>query len=274
MTSEHSFEKYEGLGNDFVLLEAAGGSEGALEAPWAARARTLCDRHFGIGADGLLLVSPARSGDCDAHMHVVNADGSTPEMCGNGIRCVALHLARARGLRKGTLRIETDAGVRECSFERDLDAATVSVDMGLVRVIGERALDVSGETRRIVVADVGNPHAVLFGAFGNEEVARLGPRIATHSMFAHGTNVEFAAAASDGIDLVVWERGVGLTLGCGTGACATAAAACMRGLARHGVPIAVRLPGGTLDVTIDEDGRAVMRGPAKHVFSGVVGFGF
>jgi diaminopimelate epimerase len=123
----------------------------------------------------------------------------------------------------------------------------------------------------LVVADVGNPHAVLFGAFARGEVEHLGPRLATHPDFPRGTNVEFSRVASDGIDLVVWERGVGITLACGTGACATVAVACERGLVPRNVPVAVRLPGGRLEVTIDASGHATMRGPAHHVFSGVVG---
>jgi diaminopimelate epimerase len=151
----------------------------------------------------------------------------------------------------------------------------VTVDMGVVRVIGERTVDVDGERVVVTTADAGNPHAVLFGSFARAEVDRLGSRIAVHPDFPRGTNVEFARVHDDGdprrgrgVDLVVWERGVGVTLACGTGACATAAVACAKGLAPVGVPLAIALPGGRLDVTIDADGRATMRGPARRVFSG------
>ena len=147
----------------------------------------------------------------------------------------------------------------------------VTVDMGVVRLYGERSLEVDGKRVTLTVADAGNPHAVLFGAFSRGEVEHLGPRLATHPDFPRGTNVEFSSVAGDGIDLVVWERGVGITLACGTGACATAAAACAKGLVSRGVPIAVRLPGGRLDITIDKSGRVTMRGPARHVFEGSVG---
>jgi diaminopimelate epimerase len=143
--------------------------------------------------------------------------------------------------------------------------------MGVVRVLGDRPLDVDGKGRVVVtIADAGNPHAVLFGAFARSDVESLGPRIATHSAFPAGTNAEFAAAGADGIDLVVWERGVGITLACGTGACATAAVACAKGLAKTGTPIAVRLPGGRLDITLDAAGRCTMRGPARLVYAGTV----
>ncbi len=257
------FHKYEGLGNDFILVEAS--DEGGVPT---ARAAQLCDRRFGVGGDGVLLVLPSRAPGCDARMRVINADGSVPEMCGNGVRCVALHLARARGLQAGTLHIDTDGGARACSVDDREGQGMVTVDMGVVRVFGERSLDIEGRRVEVTVADAGNPHAVLFGAFARGDVEYLGPRLATHPDFPRGTNVEFTSVAGDGIDVVVWERGVGVTLACGTGACATAAVACARGLARRGVPIPVRLPGGRLDVTIDDDGRCTMRGPAHHVFSG------
>jgi diaminopimelate epimerase len=262
------FEKYEGLGNDFVLVEAV--SDAAVTP---AQALQICDRRRGVGADGVLLLMPASSSSAGAaRMRVINADGSIPEMCGNGVRCVALHVARARGLRSGTVTIETDAGPRVCTLEL-VDASggegIVTVDMGVVRVDGERSIDGDGRSVSLTLADAGNPHAVLFGRFARSDVDRLGPLIATHPSFKNGTNVEFAQPAADGgIDVVVWERGVGVTLACGTGACATAAVACARGIATRSAPISIRLPGGKLDVTIDDRGRAVMRGPARHVFSG------
>jgi diaminopimelate epimerase len=254
------FTKYQGLGNDFIVVDLP--DEHAMTPE---RATQLCDRRLGIGADGVLIVSPPRTPGGDARMHVINADGSVPEMCGNGVRCVALHVAGARGMTRGTVRVETDAGERACLLE---DGGMVTVDMGLVRVLGERTVDLDGQPVVLTAADAGNPHAVLFGTYARGDVERLGPRLATHPTFPSGTNVEFAIASADGIDLVVWERGVGITLACGTGACATAAVACEKGFAARGSPVTVRLPGGSLDVTIASDGRATMRGPAKRVFSG------
>ena len=263
MPAPLSFRKYEGLGNDFMVVDAA--SEDALSPE---RVAALCDRRFGVGADGVLLVLPPRTAGSVATMRVVNADGSIPEMCGNGVRCVALHLARQRGLREGTLTIDTDAGPRECALADDGDVGLVSVDMGVIRLLGERTLDVDGHPIALLLADAGNPHAILFGTYARSDVERMGPKLATHPSFARGSNIEFARAFAGGIDLVVWERGCGITLACGTGACATAAVACATGRTEYGRPIAVRLPGGTLEITIARDGRATMRGPAKFVFSG------
>jgi diaminopimelate epimerase len=260
-----AFDKYEGLGNDFVVIEAR--SEGEVTPH---RAIALCDRHFGIGADGVLVVLAPQSPKADARMLVLNADGSAPEMCGNGARCVALHLARARGWQEGTVVLETAAGLRPCTVFGVQDGASqVTVDMGQVTVHGDRTIDLGGgEKVAFTVANAGNPHAVALGAFSRADVDRIGPRVEKHPGFPKGTNVEFARIASGGIDLVVWERGVGVTLACGTGACATAAVACAKGMASVGVPLAVRLPGGALEITVDKEGRTRMRGPARHVFSG------
>jgi diaminopimelate epimerase len=260
MGASLKFDKYEGLGNDFVVVDS--GDEHAVKPERAAQ---LCDRRFGIGADGIILVLPPRTAGCHARMRVLNADGSIPEMCGNGVRCVALHVAEMRGMREGIVRIETDAGERACEVDA---TGMVTVDMGIVRALGDRAVEVEGRKVVLALADAGNPHAILFGTFARGDVEHLGPRIATHTAFPRGTNVEFACAVGDGIDLVVWERGVGITLACGTGACATAAVACDKGLASRGRPVTVRLPGGSLQITIADDGRATMRGPAHRVFSG------
>ena len=265
MGDARAFQKYEGLGNDFILVEAR--TEAEVSPDDATR---LCDRRFGVGADGVLLILPPRAPGCDVRMRVINADGSIPEMCGNGVRCVSLHVARARGNRKATVRVETDAGERACVVNDEGSAGLVTVDMGTVQVLGDRAVDVQGRTVVVTVADAGNPHAVVFGAFARGDVEHLGPRLATHPAFPRGTNVEFACVASDGIDLVVWERGVGITMACGTGACATVAVACQKELVSRGKPVKVRLPGGALEITIDESWRATMTGPARRVFGGTI----
>jgi diaminopimelate epimerase len=260
-----AFSKYEGLGNDFILIEAA--HDGAVTREQAVR---LCDRHFGIGADGVLLVLPPTANGCAARMRVVNADGSEPEMCGNGLRCVALCVTHRTGGRAGALRIETDAGDRSCEVEHSDGQTFVTVEMGVVRALGRLIVAVDGHDVSVEVADAGNPHAVLFGHFERHEIQRLGPRIEKCAAFPRGTNVEFAEASPRGIELSVWERGVGMTLACGTGACATVAVAARTGLVHHGVPVGVHLPGGTLTVTVDAEGRTTMRGPARHVFSGTI----
>ena len=257
MQGELAFHKYEGLGNDFILVDDATASppHASQEIP----ARALCDRHFGIGADGVLLLLPPVTPGAHARMRVINADGSVPEMCGNGLRCAVLHIASARGLRE--VLFDTDAGPRACSVDA---AGSVTVDMGVVAITGEATL----EDVPFVLADSGNPHAVTVREATRETIERIGPRVSTHAMFPHGTNVEFARFGPDGVDLVVWERGVGITLACGTGACATVAVGVARGLVARGTETPVRLPGGTLFITVTD--RAIMRGPARHVFSGTM----
>jgi diaminopimelate epimerase len=254
------FAKWHGLGNDFVLVE------GIVVDP--ARARRLCDRRRGIGADGVVAILPPRTAGAAAAMHVTNSDGSVAETCGNAIRCVARHLAEARGL-EGVVRIDTDAGTRDCTIHRapSGEVAAVSVEMGAARLEGEQDFAVGGETLHAVRVSMGNPHAVLFDAPTRERAAAVGPRI--ERAVAGGVNVGFARPGADGIDLVVWERGAGLTDACGTGACAAAVASVRRGAVAPGGPVTVRLPGGALEVTVAPDlSRVVMRGPAERVFEG------
>jgi diaminopimelate epimerase len=265
MRESLAFHKYEGLGNDFIVVESRD-----PEHVSPARASRLCDRHFGIGGDGVLLVLPPDQPEADARMVVMNSDGSVPEMCGNGVRCVAVHVARSRGLRGGVVRIQTGAGIRACTVEDAVGEGLVTVDMGITRVGEERQVEVDGEHATLTMADVGNPHAVVFGVFDRGDVERLGARIAVHPAFPGGTNVEFAHLRSGEIDLIVWERGVGITLACGTGACAAAAVACAKGFVSYAVPVVVRLPGGALRVSVEKGGHTTMRGPARHVFSGAV----
>ncbi len=254
------FAKYHGLGNDFVLVE------GPLMDP--VRARRVCDRRRGIGADGVVTILPPRTPDAAAAMHIYNSDGSVAEMCGNAIRCVAKHLAERRGL-GGALRIDTDAGTKACTLHRgpDGEVAAVSVEMGPARLQGETELRVGSEVLRAVRVSMGNPHAVLFDEPTAERARAVGPAI--EKAVDGGVNVGFARPGPGGIDLVVWERGAGLTDACGTGACAAAVASIQRGAARAGAPIEVRLPGGALEITVAADlARVTMRGPAERVFEG------
>jgi diaminopimelate epimerase len=255
------FWKYHGLGNDFVLVE------GPLVDP--ARARSICDRRRGVGADGLVTILPPRTPGAAAEMHIYNPDGSVAEMCGNAIRCLARHLAETRGLDE-RIDLDTGAGPKRCTLHRGPAGGieAVSVEMGPARLEGEQDFAVAGEALHAVRVSMGNPHAVIFDpAPSRARAAALGPAI--ERAVPGGVNVGFARPGSSGIDLVVWERGAGLTDACGTGACAATVAAVRRGDVRPGAAVEVRLPGGTLSITVSGDlARVTMRGPAERVFSG------
>ncbi|HZF53848.1 MAG TPA: diaminopimelate epimerase [Polyangiaceae bacterium] len=263
------FEKWEGLGNDFVILDVR-----ADHAFGPAEARSLCDRRRGIGADGVLLVE--RTSGQPPRMIVFNADGSRPEMCGNGLRCVAAHLAAASPEPVREIVIATDAGLRTCLVERASPGVfEVTVGMGTARSTGELTVAVGGREHRFQKVDVGNPHAISFEPFEDADLDRIGPVAATS--VPGGTNVELCRVRSTGapdeflMEVVVWERGVGRTLACGTGACAALAAACEAGLAPFGTPVRMALPGGELLVTVGSERRDIlMKGPARKVFAGEV----
>ncbi len=248
------FDKWEALGNDFVIIERSISME---------RARRLCDRRLGIGADGVLCVSAEGSAN---RMVVLNADGSRPQMCGNGLRCVAGYLARQRGLDQTELVILSDAGQRRCELSLSAPGRfEVGATMGTATV-GEPFAGPEG--RAFVSVDVGNPHAVSFNRFDDEALDRIGPALGQST--PGGVNVELARTTPKGIEVVVWERGVGRTQACGTGACAVAAAAVAAGRAQHDVAIEMALPGGTLTVTVDSAFSLHLRGPAQHVFTGTI----
>ena len=265
------FWKYEGTANDFVIVEADDLTV-ALDDRLVSR---LCDRHRGVGADGVLVVGGPRNG-AHARMIVRNADGSQPEMCGNGLRCVALHV---RALMRQepptrTLSIETDSGTKRCDVDLvGLDAALVTVDMGKIVVGRTHEIAFGGRTIRVTEADAGNPHAITFDALSELELDTLGASLQRSTLFPSGVNLERVTdRAHDGppiLDVAVFERGVGRTLACGTGACAVAAVAVARGIGRVHAPLSIALPGGTLEITLVCRGHAFMRGAARRVFSGV-----
>ena len=269
------FEKWEGLGNDFVLVE----EDAAL---WAdEQVRAVCDRRRGVGADGVLFVRRGTETELP-RMVVRNADGSRPEMCGNGIRCVAGYLLARSEAAEAELGIETDAGVRTCrarAVGAGGDARVeVAVEMGPAKVEGSLLVELDGRTHAFTKVNVGNPHAITFEPYEEAAVDVVGPAVERSP--AGGTNVEFCRvvrgdAAGDlgasvpRIDVVVWERGVGRTQACGTGACAVAAAACAAGMFEYGKSVAVRLPGGELSIAIAAGSHeATMTGPARRAFTG------
>jgi diaminopimelate epimerase len=259
--------------------------------------RALCDRHFGVGGDGVLAILPPVHGD--ARMRVINADGSEAEMCGNGIRCVAkLLYERDPSLRRPVLRIDTGAGLLECRIDaRDGQAETVAVEMGRPQLDPPQIPVAAPGGKRLVrsplragdrqfaftAVSMGNPHAVIFIDDPAADLRALaqacGRGIEQDSLFPRRTNVEFARVwqgpAGTEIDLVVWERGCGVTLACGTGACATVVAACLEGRAAPDQEIPVHLPGGTLFIRVASQpapegspsySGVSMRGPARIVF--------
>lgn len=295
------FAKYEGLGNDFVVVEivrgmaqgprqtaqfVTGQTSSSAAGLSSAQVSTLCDRHRGIGADGVLLVDLGRSGaEQPPRMSVINADGSQPEMCGNGLRCVALHLVRRGYAAAGqAFVVETDAGPHRClvtaaerqsMVEVSMRPASLVPDEIPVRSAGtqpvlDEAFEVGGTTVHLSCVSMGNPHAVTFDELTREARRTLGPLLEKHPRFPNAANIGFARVlGSQRLELAVWERGVGFTEACGTGACACAIAAVETGRAARDEPISVRLPGGMLEIRVAQrSDRISMTGPARHVFDG------
>jgi diaminopimelate epimerase len=268
------FVKYQGLGNDFVLINAI--HQKALP-PLAPFCKSYSDRRFGIGFDQALILRPSKS--ADFKMEIFNADGSQVEMCGNGIRCLAKYIWD-RGLSvKRELTIETLAGIIRPVREGDLiqvdmgepifDAPSIPVNLeGEVRGYPLKALD---REFLITCVSMGNPHAVIFVEdLQSFSVEKYGPVIENHPLFPKRINVEFVRVADRGdIYVRVWERGAGETLACGTGACATAVAAYINGLADR--KVTVHLAGGDLLIYwSDKDHHVYMTGPAVEVYTGEV----
>jgi diaminopimelate epimerase len=257
------FVKMHGLGNDFVVLDARAGGVPPIDARLAA---ALADRHRGIGCDQLILIEP--SATADLRMRIFNADGSEVEACGNATRAVGLLHGRPA-------RIETLGGV----VAARPDGGGIAVDMGTPRFGWDEiplawAMDTLNmpvgweELAGPVAVNVGNPHAIFFVPDCDAvDLARLGPLIETDPLFPERVNVNVATVESrSAIRLRVWERGAGLTLACGTGACATAIGAMRRGLVDR--QVRVTLPGGPLDIAWTEAGRITMSGPATEAFRG------
>lgn len=281
------FVKMHGLGNDFVIMEDL--AEELDLSPEAVA--WFCDRNFGIGGDGLILVRPATTADADFFMLYYNSDGTTAEMCGNGVRCFAKYLVD-HGLvaaDQNSIRVETLGGVKPIEVTRAYDGTLflATVDMGVPGLLpdqiptklgceapGDPVVDCElltpAGTFMVTCVSMGNPHCILWvDDVETAPVLEVGPLIENHPAFPNKTNVEFAQIVDDGvISLRVWERGVGETLACGTGACATAVAASLT--LRTGREVTIELPGGDLEIRWAEDDHVYMAGPAEEVFSGVV----
>jgi diaminopimelate epimerase len=279
MTAPARFSKLQATGNDFLVWSGLRDDVDPPRSIDATRAVALCDRHFGIGADGLIIVKPGAEG-ADAEMVLLNADGGIAEMSGNGIRALAWAAARDGLGRDGTLVVDTGGGRRTIDLTFDETTGEVghaTVDMGPV-TFDPAAIPVAVESPFGITADfhgtryegdaagMGNPHLVLFVADpATARVTQHGPHLEVDDRFPQRTNVEFVRltpGVADEIDMRVWERGVGETLSCGTGASATAAVARRRGLV--GERVIVHVPGGDLTVELGDTVR--LGGPVVHVF--------
>ena len=278
MAERERIFKYHGLGNDFVVLDRrqTGADIDADQSRW------MCDRRRGIGADGVLSLLPSKAGV--ARMVVHNADGSIAEMCGNGLRCAVKYLVDHSGERPERIDVETGAGVLVCFPGYGPDGVVeVDVSMGPARLVapnlpsgatGQPFLEapIPGHAGlRGSAVSMGNPHLVLLDR-SLDEAERLGPTLEVHPSFPDRTNVEFVRVDRDGLTVVVWERGCGLTQACGTGACASAAAAVLAKRLPADAWLRVTLPGGDLQIRVPSDLSDIrLRGPVTAVFEGVVG---
>jgi len=272
------FTKYHGLGNDFILIDNRSALEPRLTPDDAVQ---WCDRHFGIGADGVIFALPGQDGT-DYTMRIFNNDGSEPEMCGNGIRCLAKFIAELEEITEPrSYKIHTLGGLITPKLEAN---GLITVDMGKPRLLAaeipttltaadqkvvNQPLEVAGKTWQVTCVNMGNPHCITFV----DDVAAipletLGPQFETHAVFPKKINTEFIQVVrSDYLKMRVWERGAGITLACGTGACASLVAGVLNGKCDRRAT--VELPGGLLQIEWSEaDDRLYMTGPAEKAFVG------
>ena len=274
--------KAHATGNDFVVYLDA---EGTYE-PTADEVRFLCDRHFGIGSDGLILIKPSDIADCEMDMY--NLDGSQGAMCGNGIRCVAKYAYDYGIVNKTSISVATKSGIKylDLTLGKDGKVALVKVNMGAPiltsrqipvvstkeQVINE-PLHVDGETYHITAVSMGNPHAIVYmDELKNLDIEKLGPKFENHINFPDRINTEFVKVIDrHTLQMRVWERGSGETLACGTGACAVAVASTLNGLVDEDKPVTVKLLGGDLQILWNRQENLVyMTGPATTVFDGEI----
>jgi len=278
------FTKMQAAGNDFIVVEAAG-----VERDWPKLAVAMCHRHFGIGADGLLLILPSVA--ADFKMHMFNPDGSEAEACGNGLRCLAKYVVDKGLIKAQEISVETMSGTRRTKFHYEGDTvAKIQVGMGdpefrakeIPVVIEEGRRDlldikpimgyhitIDGEELALSFVSMGNPHAVYFCQYPVSDfpLSQLGPKVEKHKMFPNRVNFEVARAVSRNyIEARVWERGVGETLACGSGACAVAVIAQLHEYVDKKVN--VKLPGGILEVEWNRAGEVLLSGPTNVVFAG------
>ncbi|MHB1460353.1 MAG: diaminopimelate epimerase [Armatimonadota bacterium] len=273
------FTKMHGIGNDFVVIECLKHTYSEEELPELSR--TLCDRRFGVGGDGLILVLPSKQGH--VMMRMFNPDGSEAEMCGNGIRCFAKYIYDRQIVPETSINVETMAGLKPLKLTlKSGKVSEVCVDMGCPELTPELIpvkttdagpviglqLKVAGRRVDVTCVSMGNPHAVAFADdVDSVPLEKLGPLIETHKIFPKKTNVHFVQVISPNeIKMRTWERGAGITLACGTGACSCAVASHLNKLT--GRSVLIHLPGGDLQVEWTGGNRVLMTGPAEEVFTG------
>lgn len=256
------FTKMHGLGNDYLYVY------GEPENP-AELSVKLSERHFGAGSDGMIWISLSEI--ADFKMRIYNADGSEAKMCGNGIRCVGKYVYDKGYTDKKHLTIETLSGVRRLELQvLGGKVKSVAVDMGQAIPKEDLCLNVNGEKIVCTPVSVGNPHAVLFvDGMESAPLTTLGPALEHHEAFPDGVNVEFVQALGENdLRMRVWERGSGVTMACGTGACASVMAAVSKKLCHYNKPVSVHLDGGTLKIQIAPDNTVTMTGPAEMIYEG------
>ena len=257
------FTKMHGLGNDYLYVY------GQVPENIEELSIKLSERHFGAGSDGMIYISPSEV--ADFKMRIFNADGSEAKMCGNGIRCVGKYVYDKGYTDKKHLKIETLSGIKTLNLQvLNGKVKTVSVGMGKAIVSENLTLDVEGEKVTCTPVSMGNPHAVNFVEDIEKAPLRsIGPKLEHHSAFPEGVNAEFVQVIDNStLRMRVWERGSGVTMACGTGACASVAAAIKLGYCSFDNEIAVVLDGGTLKITISSDYSVTMTGPAEMIYEG------
>ena len=256
------FTKMHGLGNDYLYVY------GEPENPSELSIK-LSERHFGAGSDGMIWISPSRV--ADFKMRIFNADGSEAMMCGNGIRCVGKYVYDKGYTDKKQLKIETLSGIRTLDLQVSSGKVkSVTVDMGKAVASEDLTLDIEGQSLTCTPVSVGNPHAVFFVEdIEKVELTKIGPKIERHESFPDGVNAEFIQVLGDNeLRMRVWERGSGITMACGTGACASTMAAVKKKFCDYDTPVSVHLDGGTLKIQISHDDNVTMTGPAETIYEG------
>ena len=265
------FDKYHGTGNDFIIIDKE-----SNVIPSINEIIDMCKRNFGIGADGVLVMSKSKLKRADYKMKIYNSDGSIPEMCGNGIRCFVKYLSD-RNLMKESVAIETDAGIKKASVSKSDEKFLVEVEMGDSSFKDEKLFTDSyidtflpELNKKVTTVSMGNPHLVIFNekAISRDEIEKIGPNYINSSIFKNQTNLEMVHINDDKtIDMMVFERGVGVTLACGTGACATAVAATKQGFPFNEW-IEIKLLGGELFIKVKDDYTTILKGESKFVYKG------